>query len=631
MKPVTWQGRDAVTAGLLWLMIICAVAWAYWPGLQGPLLLDDFANLATLDKLDLQRDFSGDVVSGNTAGPLGRPIAMASFVLEALYLDYGVPGQKRLGLFIHLVNACLVLVLCLRLLRAAGMRHPLWFAGLTAGLWLSAPLLLSTTLYVVQRMTLLAAMFSLIALCSYCIARDRNLAGKRSLSWWLLALVGTACALLSKENGVLTLPMMTAIEIFVYGFKSREPIPRRLLQGGHARVLLVPLMGLLAILVLRPEVVLGGYNFREFSLIERLLTEARILWMYQAQLLWPNVHTLGLYQDDVVISTGLRQPLSTLIALGAWLVVVPGIVASVIWRRGRLLAFGASFFLIGHALESTIFPLELYFEHRNYLPSLGIWFALVALLAQLQQRWPVLRDWILVGLVTVLLRNVVLLGSQAVIWSDRHLLHMEAANYHPHSARALLELAQVYAYDHNLESALDLLNRAPMTGRGGELEPALLRVIYHCMAAVPPPESLLTGLRVEQRQLSDIHVSEHVYHLVRLLIDGECPGADAIVLADQLRAIMIVEGEVQGSRKMLAAMILLENHLVRYSRGLEYANLLLVREPESVMGLQFQLYFATVLELDGVREEAENRLRVLRDAGRLNRQEAYNLELFVEE
>jgi hypothetical protein len=619
------------TAGVLWLLIVCVVAWAYWPGLQGPLLLDDFSNLASLEKLDLQRDFAVDIVGGNASGPLGRPLSMASFVLESLYLDDGVPGQKRLGVFIHLINACLVLLLCLRLLRAAGIRRPMWFAGLTAGLWLSAPLLLSTTLYVVQRMTLLAAMFSLIALCAYCIARDRNLEGERALRWWLLALASTVCAFLSKENGLLTLPMMTAIEVFIYGFQSRKPLSRRLLQGGHGLVLLLPMLGLLTVFALRPEWALGGYNVREFSLLERLLTEARVLWMYLAQLLRPNVHTLGLYQDDIVISTGLLQPLSTLFALGAWLVVLLGIVASAFWRRGRLLAFGVSFFLVGHALESTIFPLELYFEHRNYLPSLGLWFALVATCALLQQRWPQLRDWLLVALACVLLRNIVSLGSQAVVWSDTNLLHMEAANYHPQSARALLELAQVYARDQNLDGALELVNRVTLSSRGGEIEPALLRAIYHCMATASIPESLFVDLRAQQSQLSDRRVGEHVYHLIRMVIDGTCAGADATLLAEQLRDIMASEGVVRGSPKIYAAMILLENHTQRYTRGLEYANLLLVRQPESVMGLQFQLYFATILGFEEQRKDAENSLRALRDAGRLSREESYNLGLFLDQ
>ena len=115
MQEIRPQTRQVATAGLLWLLIVCVVAWAYWPGLQGPLLLDDFSNLASLEKLDIQRDFAVDIVGGNTSGPLGRPLSMASFVLESLYLDDGVRGQKRLGVFIHLINACLVLLVRLRL------------------------------------------------------------------------------------------------------------------------------------------------------------------------------------------------------------------------------------------------------------------------------------------------------------------------------------------------------------------------------------------------------------------------------------------------------------------------------------------------------------------------------------
>jgi hypothetical protein len=37
-----------------------------------------------------------------------------------------------------------------------------------------------------------------------------------------------------------------------------------------------------------------------------------------------------------------------------------------------LAAFGILFFVADHRLESTLIPLELAFEHRNYLPSLGL-------------------------------------------------------------------------------------------------------------------------------------------------------------------------------------------------------------------------------------------------------------------
>jgi len=41
-------------------------------------------------------------------------------------------------------------------------------------------------------------------------------------------------------------------------------------------------------------------------------------------------------------------------------------------RRSPLATFEILFLFAGHRLESTLIPLELAFEHRNYLPSLGL-------------------------------------------------------------------------------------------------------------------------------------------------------------------------------------------------------------------------------------------------------------------
>jgi len=82
----------------------------------------------------------------------------------------------------------------------------------------------------------------------------------------------------------------------------------------------------------------------------------------------PVAHSRGLFGDDVVASTGLLQPLTTLPSLLGLLVLASG--AFHVRRRFPPLAASLLFFLAGHLLESTSIPLELYFEHRNYLPAL---------------------------------------------------------------------------------------------------------------------------------------------------------------------------------------------------------------------------------------------------------------------
>ena len=84
----------------------------------------------------------------------------------------------------------------------------------------------------------------------------------------------------------------------------------------------------------------------------------------------PRLEALGLYHDDIAISTGWLTPWTTLPALLG--------LAALIWlawrlrKRAPMVSFGITWFFVGHALESTVLPLELAHEHLNYLPLFGL-------------------------------------------------------------------------------------------------------------------------------------------------------------------------------------------------------------------------------------------------------------------
>ena len=114
----------------------------------------------------------------------------------------------------------------------------------------------------------------------------------------------------------------------------------------------------------------SGYEMRTFSLLERLMTEGRVLWFYLGLIFFPRLDVLGLHHDDIVVSIGLLEPLVTLPAL-----LGVGGLGWLAWRmrvRMPLVSFGIAWFLIGHGLESTILPLEIAHEHRNYVPLFGV-------------------------------------------------------------------------------------------------------------------------------------------------------------------------------------------------------------------------------------------------------------------
>ncbi|MEM0953551.1 MAG: hypothetical protein AAGI24_05365 [Pseudomonadota bacterium] len=618
--------KPRLLPGFLGLLAMVLVAWAYWPGLSGPALLDDSANLMPLDRLGLSEAYAVDVATGNRSGPYGRPLAMASFVLERLYLDYGLRGQKTVGLVLHLLCGGVLCLLARRLSRHIGLESD-WTAVAVAALWLSQPLLLSTTLYVVQRMTLLSALFCLCAMYAYVSGRCAQHNGGYALTWFLLCFVATTLSALAKENGLLTLPLLTLLEVFFFRFQSVDPSRKQQLYGLHIAFFVVPLLAFIAVVGFRPDFLFNGYAVRDFTMLQRLASQSVVLFEYLQQLAWVDVGSLGVYHDDVLAPAGLASA-TVLMAVAGWAGLASIAAYAAVSGRFLMPGFAIAFFMVAHGMESTVFPLELYFEHRNYLPATGLMLGAGFASAQCSRRWTASTGIIVLGLILLLSRNILLLGSQAFVWSDDRLLHIEAVVNHPKSERAALELARVLAQDGNLQGALNLLANSRQYAARSDAEERLLQAVFHCIAKKPHPQRLLEDIRVDRDELASVRVNNAVQHLTQLSLADLCLPEDARAFADAMRVWMRTDHDPQGTPRLYGNLLLLENKLQRYEVALLYAKLLTQREPDNAMGLQFRLYLATRLDLAEEREQARAELIRLRDLGALTRQEAANLALF---
>ncbi|WP_079416681.1 tetratricopeptide repeat protein [Thiomonas intermedia] len=142
-------------------------------------------------------------------------------------------------------------------------------------------------------------------------------------------------------------------------------------------LLLIP--GVLGLAWLLPGALNGSaYAARPFTLSERLFTEGRVLVDYLRWIVLPSPDALSLYHDDIALSTGWLSPWTTA-ASWAFLAALLG-AALALRRRLPLFAFGVLWWFAGQSLLSTFVPLELVYEHRNYLPDWGVFLALFALL-----------------------------------------------------------------------------------------------------------------------------------------------------------------------------------------------------------------------------------------------------------
>jgi hypothetical protein len=211
------------------MLVMVAVA-IYSPGLRGGFLFDDFANLPALGatgSIDTWPTFWRYITSG-TADPTGRPLTLLTFLLDARDWPADPFPFKRTNLILHLINGVLLALLLRRLGRfvfsAADKRRIDLAAVIGAGIWLLHPLLVSTTLYIVQREAMLPATFTLLGLLAWLHGRTALTHGTvwRGLAWIAVGLGGcTVLGVLSKANGIL-LPTLALVVEHVL-LRSQEP------------------------------------------------------------------------------------------------------------------------------------------------------------------------------------------------------------------------------------------------------------------------------------------------------------------------------------------------------------------------------------------------------------------------
>ena len=445
------NSRLVPVLGMMAVLLLTVIIYA--PGLQGIFLFDSRSNIVTNQQLHLENldweQFKAAALS-NHSGKLGRPIATASFALNHIFSRLDPYDYKLTNLAIHCINGLLVFFLTLKLLKSLHRRKTATgstpnielLALCVSAVWLLHPINLTSVLYVVQRMNSLSAMFVLAGLISYVAGRQRSLdSGTCAVRTFALPVMLTVLAALSKENGVLLPVFMLIIESTVFRFRHPDPKFRRLLYSFYLITLALPAIGLFFVLAYQADLLLGGYAIRDFTLSERLLTEARVLWFYIGLIVTPNNLNLGLFHDDITVSRSLFEPSTTLPAV----IGIFALLGIALYSRARapILSLGLVFFLAGHLLESTIFPLEIAHEHRNYLPGYGL--VLIILYYLLYPNALPLRPLagrtiaaIFMGLLAVTT------AARANYWSDRILLSRAEAAHHPTSPRATVMLGGTY-------------------------------------------------------------------------------------------------------------------------------------------------------------------------------------------
>lgn len=537
---------------LLFLLSLIGIYWVYSLGAGFGYAFDDEINLSGLTQV---RDLESAllfVFSGN-AGPIGRPLALASFLINLPSWPSNHIDFLRTNVLIHLLNAALLVWLAFRLQRYLPwqIKKPEWFALAVGLIWAINPVLISSNLMIVQRMTSLSATFCLIGLIAFVIGRQ-HLAVHRIKAIVLMSsgIVGaTFLALLCKENGCLLPLFALAIEVgLIAPARTQDPDAIVALPRWWLRTfLLFPLVVTVGYLLNVAWQSGGAYAGREFNLIERLLTENRILFAYLKQIVLPVRSEIGPYHDDYTISHSLFDPPTTILAIVGWLALA-FIAFRSLRSNWRLWSFAFMWFAGGHLLESTSIGLELYFEHRNYMPSMGIIFSLVALF------WhPLFSASARLLLLALLASNHYFVFKETIfLWGEPRIAGKLWHKEHPASLRALQTHAAYLRVIGDTQAIVALIDAAPEElAKTTEYQVYRLKIYCQLMPenatsdVIPGVNSALRSAVIKTPSAIEL------LSLNEMIKDGTCSGIAEVEYIDMIASI-VSSGKTTALAKSLS-------------------------------------------------------------------------------
>jgi len=499
--------------------------------MNGGFLFDDFANLPALGvsgPVDNWPTFWRYITSGS-ADPTGRPLTLLTFLLDARNWPAAPYPFKLTNLALHLFNSVLLALLLIRLgrqvFKATDPSRIDLAALIGAGFWMLHPLFVSTTLYIVQREAMLPASFTLLGLLAWLHGRGLMQRGQHvSGSVWIALGLGgcTALGVLSKANGILLPALVLVVEYALLRPRALVESAGGLLLHNRTYRWMMLLLGWLPTALVATYLLQQGWSgltrgispVRPWTLSQRLLTEPRVLLDY-LDLLWlPRPFTPGLFNDHIQASASWWSPATTLPALLA----VLGMIVSAWLMRRRWPAFALAFlfYFVGQSLESSTIALELYFEHRNYLPAMLMFWPLALWLCDVRLErdgdqfgntptmiketsampakasvpvQPIGNKAKLALTVLILAGLALMTHARASLWGNSHDQALLWARLNPDSPRAQANAAQAEMNDGQPAKAINRLRR-PLAKAPDQVQLALSLSAAECQLGHIDPMTL---------------------------------------------------------------------------------------------------------------------------------------------
>ncbi|MEE4263998.1 MAG: tetratricopeptide repeat protein [Desulfobacteraceae bacterium] len=435
---------------LLLSLLAVVVILIYADTLTSPFIFDDLPNILDNPHIRVPAlSFENLAWAGYHSPEARRPVANISFALNHYFNGYNPVGYHVVNILIHLACGIFLYFLANATLQTPALRSRYekfgWIPFLAVFIWLVHPLQTQSVTYLVQRMNSMAAMFYVLSMLFYVKFRMSKAAW---VKWTMcIGCVFTAFLAFGTKEITATLPLFIILYEWYFFQKLDRQWARRnfpLLGGACLLFMIIALV----YLDYDPARILSGYGGRDFTPLQRLLTQSRVVIFYISLMLWPNPSRLNL-DHDFAISYSLLNPAATLVAITVIIALI--VFAILIARKEPLLSFSIIWFFGNLVIESSIIGLELVFEHRTYLPSMFVILAIAALVFRwLKHALPAVLALSLVGAFFCAWTY-----ERNLVWADEITLYRDSAAKSPGKARPQNNLGAALSRQDRFSEAIE--------------------------------------------------------------------------------------------------------------------------------------------------------------------------------
>ncbi len=462
--PISWKCENPGQYAFTFITLLILLLAVYSNSFYGDWHFDDFPNIVKNSHIQIKSLSLPELkqsITGIYQDRLLRPFSYASFALNYYVGGLNVFGFHLVNFFIHYLSSVFLFLFIFNTLKLPlcknqyeNIAYPV--ALLATVLWSVHPVFVTSVSYIVQRMTSMAGLFYIMSMYFYLKGRMSKTKGK-SIGFFIFCALAGLASLLTKENAVMLPFSILLFDLLLIQGARKENIKRFL------KILIAPLLLFIIVGFLYTggfSNAFSGYAGRDFTMYERLLTEPRVIIFYLSLLFYP-IHSRLTLLYDIDISHSLLQPWTTLPAI----LLILFIIATAIYlcRKRPLMSFCILFFFLNHIIEGTVIPLELIYEHRNYLPAMFLFIPVAQFFVYVLDYFSykrLLQIAVALGVIIIIVGLGDVTFRRNAIFSDEFLLWSDNIEKYPNLSRPYGNLGNAYMHYQQKEKGFKYFEKA---------------------------------------------------------------------------------------------------------------------------------------------------------------------------